>query len=242
MVFKLGADPGMDGLQDYSSRGGQMTTASPIRIVIADSHQLFRAGLRLILSGENGIALVGETAHWFQTFEVVTTLQPDVLLLDTTLPGLDGIDALRPLRHKSPATKPLLLTSAQDEGLIFKGLRAGAKGCLSRDATLSDLTKAIQAVHEGQLWVDRKLIARFVEQEAGAELRQNRRGREQDALTTREEEILRLLASGGTNKDIGQALFISEKTVKSHVHNIFQKLNVTRRLQAILYAVNRGLR
>ncbi len=233
----------MDGLQDYSSRGGQMTTASPIRIVIADSHQLFRAGLRLILSGENGIALVGETAHWFQTFEVVTTLQPDVLLLDTTLPGLDGIDALRPLRHKSPATKPLLLTSAQDEGLIFKALRAGAKGYLSKDTSSADLPKAIQAVHEGELWVDRKMIARFVEEGAVADLREEKqRGRKKQALTTREEEILRLLPSGGTNKDIGQALFISEKTVKSHVHNIFQKLNVTRRLQAILYAVNRGLR
>ncbi len=219
-----------------------MTTDGQIRVVIADDHQLFRAGLRLILSGENGIALVGETAHWFQTFEVVTTLQPDVLLLDTTLPGMDGVGVLRQLQQQSPATKPLLLTSAQDEGLIFKALRAGAKGYLSKDASSVDLPKAIQAVHEGDLWVDRKMIARFVEQEAGAELRQNRRGREQDALTTREEEILRMLATGGTNKDLAQALFISEKTVKCHLHSIFQKLNVTRRLQAILYAVQRGLR
>ncbi len=153
-----------------------MTTDAPIRVVIADCHQLFRAGVRLLLSSEEGIALVVETAHWLQTFEVVSTLQPDVVLLDITLPGIDGIDALRPLRHKSPATKLLLLTSAHDEGLIFKALRAGAKGYLSKDSSSADLAKAIQAVHEGDLWVDRKMIARFVEQEAGAELRQNRRG------------------------------------------------------------------
>ncbi len=219
-----------------------MTMEGAIRLVIADSHQLFRAGLGLLLSSEEGIALVGDAAHGLETIEVVSALQPDVVLLDINLSGMDGVGILRPIKQQSPATKLLMLTAARDDGLILKALRAGAKGCLSRDATLSDLTKAIQAVHEGQLWVDRKLIARFVEQEAGAELRQNRRGREQDALTTREEEILRLLASGGTNKDIGQALFISEKTVKSHVHNIFQKLNVTRRLQAILYVVHRGLR
>ena len=219
-----------------------MTMEGAIRLVIADSHQLFRAGLRLLLNSEEGIALVGDAAHGLETIEVVSALQPDVVLLDITLPGMDGVGVLRQLQQQSPATKPLLLTGARDEELIFNALRAGAKGCLSKDATPSDLTKAIQAVHEGQLWVERKLIARFVEQEAGAELREIRRGREQDALTTREEEILRLLASGGTNKDIGQALFISEKTVKCHVHNIFQKLNVTRRLQAILYAVNRGLR
>lgn len=220
-----------------------METDGPIRVVIADDHQLFRAGLRLILDSEDGFDLVGEAAHWLETFEVVSTLQPDILLLDTTLPGIDGIDVLRPLKQNSPATKPLLLTSAQDEGLIFHGLRAGAKGYLSKDTTTADLAKAIQAVHEGELWVERKMVARFVEEGAIAELRaENRRGREEEALTKREEEILRLLTTGGTNKEIGQALFISEKTVKCHLHSIFRKLNVTRRLQATLYAVNRGLR
>ncbi len=218
-----------------------MTMEGPIRVVIADSHQLFRAGLGLLLSSEEGIALVGEAADGLETIEVVSTLQPDVVLLDITMPGIDGVGIIRPIKQQSPATKPLMLTAARDEGLILKALRAGAKGYLSKDTTVSHLTKAIQAVHEGELWVDRKLVARFVEQEVVAELRENGPRRTQEALTTREDEILRLLASGGTNKDIGQALLISEKTVKCHVHSIFRKLNITRRLQAILYAVHCGL-
>ena len=219
-----------------------MTMEGAIRLVIADSHQLFRAGLRLLLNSEEGIALVGDAAHGLETIEVVSALQPDVVLLDINLSGMDGVGILRPIKQQSPATKPLLLTSAQDEGLIFKALRAGAKGYLSKDTSSADLPKAIQAVHEGDLWVDRKMIARFVEEGAVADLREEKqRGRKKQALTTREEEILHLLASGGTNKDIGQALFISEKTVKCHLQSIFRKLNVTRRLQAILYAVHRGL-
>ncbi len=218
-----------------------MTKEGAIRIVIADSHQLFRAGLGLLLSSEEGIALVGEAADGLETIEVVSTLQPDVVLLDISLPGTNGIGVLRTLKEKSPATKPLLLVTTRDEGLIFTALRAGAKGYLSKDTTVSHLTKAIQTVHEGELWVDRKLVARFVEQEVVAELRENRRGREKEALTTREDEILRLLASGGTNKEIAQALLISEKTVKCHLHSIFRKLNITRRLQAILHAVHCGL-
>ncbi len=213
----------------------------PIRVVIADSHQLFRAGLGLLLSSEEGIALVGEAADGLETIEVVSTLQPDVVLLDITMPGIDGVGIIRPIKQQSPATKPLMLTAARDDDLILKALRAGAKGYLSKDTTVSHLTKAIQAVHEGELWVDRKLIARFVEQEVVAELRENSPRRTQEALTTREEEILRLLASGGTNKEIAQALLISEKTVKCHLQSIFRKLNITRRLEAILYAVHCGL-
>ncbi len=218
-----------------------MTMQGAIRLVIADSHQLFRAGLGLLLSSEEGIALVGEAAHGLETIEVVSTLQPDVVLLDITMPGIDSVGIIRPIKQQSPGTKPLMLTAARDDDLILKALRAGAKGYLSKDTTVSHLTKAIQAVHEGELWVDRKLVARFVEQEVVAELRENRRGREQEALTTREDESLRLLASGGTNKEIAQALLISEKTVKCHVHSIFRKLNITRRLQAILHAVHCGL-
>jgi two-component system NarL family response regulator len=219
-----------------------MRTDGPIRVVIADSHQLFRTGLRLILDSEAGIALGGEAADGLETIEVVSTIQPDVLLLDISLPGTNGIGVLRTLKEKSPATKPLLLVTTRDEGLIFTALRAGAKGYLSKDTTVSHLTKAIQAVHEDELWVERKLVAQFVEAETTAEVQEeNRQDGTQQALTTREGEILRLLTSGGTNKEIAQALFISEKTVKCHLNNIFRKLNFTRRLDAVLYAIHCGL-
>ncbi len=219
-----------------------MTMEGPIRVVIADSHQLFRTGLRLILDSEAGIALVGEAADGLETIEVASTLQPDVLLLDISLPGTNGIGILRTLKEKSPATKPLLLVTTRDEGLIFTALRAGAKGHLLKDTTVLHLTKAIQVVHEGELWVERNLVARFVEAETAAEVQEeNRQDGTRQGLTKREGEILRLLTSGGTNKEIAQALFISEKTVKCHLNNIFRKLNFTRRLDAVLYAIHCGL-
>jgi DNA-binding NarL/FixJ family response regulator len=135
-----------------------------------------------------------------------------------------------------------MLTANKNETVIFKALKGGAKGYLSKDVSISDLIKAIQAVHKGELWVERKLMARFFDKEAIAEPKEEgRSGRHKMVLTAREKEILSILTTGCTNKEIAQALFISEKTVKSHLNSIFRKLNVTRRLQAILQAINRGL-
>ncbi|WP_455389191.1 response regulator [Petrachloros mirabilis] len=214
-------------------------TEQHIRVVIVDDHRLFREGIRLILSREEGIVLVGEAAPGLATIELLNQLQPDVVLLDTTMPGIDGIEFIGALRQNSPAIKLLILTAERDEALIFKALRAGAKGYLSKNANGSYLSRAIQAVHHGELWVERSLVARFVEAESiGAEDRPERR---LGGLTAREEEILRLLVSGGTNKEIAHALSISEKTVKAHLNSIFRKLHVTCRLQAGLIAVHRGL-
>jgi len=130
-----------------------------------------------------------------------------------------------------------------DEAMIFKALKAGAKGYLSKDACISDLIRAIHAVHQGELWVERKLTARFLDEEAVADSKaEDPRGRTKVGLSPREEEVLRLLTTGSTNKEIGEALFISEKMVKSHLNSVFKKLDVTRRLQAILYAISRGLK
>lgn len=219
-----------------------MAAKGHIRVVTADPHQLFRAGLRLILSAEDGIEVVGEAADGLQTVEVISNLQPDVLLLAFNLPGVDITESFAWIKQRSPETKLLMLTPAEDESLVFKALKAGGKGCLSKDARPSDLVKAIRAVHRGELWVERGLIAQFVEMEAvGNGTTKDRPRRTEGRLTGREEEILRVLALGGTNKDIAQALFISEKTVKCHLNHIFQKLHVTRRLQAVLYAVQCGV-
>ena len=135
-----------------------------------------------------------------------------------------------------------MLNADLDEEMIFKGLRAGAKGYISKSASVSNLIKAIKAVHQGELWVERKLIARFFEGEADASYKADKRKEPmEEQLTTREEEVLRCLTMGWTNKEIAEALFISEKTVKCHLNSIFRKLNVSRRLQAILYALKKGL-
>jgi DNA-binding NarL/FixJ family response regulator len=214
-----------------------------IRVVIADDHRLLREMLRLILRQEKSIKIVGEAANGLQTIDVISNLKPDIVLLDIIMPEMNGLEVLPAIREKSPKTKALMLTVAADEPTIFKALKAGAKGYLSKDVSISDLIKAIQAVYKGELWVERKLIARFFEGEAIVRSREEGRpGRPKEVLTPKEKQVLCILTKGCTNKEIGRTLFISEKTVKSHLNSIFRKLDVTRRLQAILYAINRGMK
>jgi DNA-binding NarL/FixJ family response regulator len=215
---------------------------SRIRIVIADDHGLFREMLRITLHREGSIKIVGEAANVRQTIDLISELKPDIVLLNSTMPKMDGIEVLPEIREKNQKTKALMLTANKDEATIFKALKGGAKGYLSKDVSISNLIKAIQAVQKGELWIERKLMARFLEVEAILDSnRKGQAGKLKKIITPREKEVLRLLTTGSTNKEIAKALFISEKTVKSHLNSIFKKLNVTRRLQAILYAINRGL-
>ena len=213
-----------------------------IRVVIADDHLLLREMLCQTLRQEKDIKIVGEAANGLQTIDVISDLTPDIVLLDIIMPEMSGIKVLPAIREKSPKTKALMLTVAKDEAMILKALKAGAKGYLSKDVSISDLIKAIQTVHQGELWVERKLMARFVEGEAIADPKgEDRSWKTKEGLTPKEQEVLRFLTKGITNKEIAKALLISEKTVSSHLNSIFKKLNVNRRLQAILYAIERGL-
>ena len=213
-----------------------------IRVVIADDHGLFREMLRLTLRREGSVKIVGEAANGRQTIDVISDLKPDIVLLDSTMPEMGGVEVLPVIREKNLKTKALMLTANKNETVIFKALKGGAKGYLSKNVSISDLIKAIKAVHKGELWVERKLMAKFFDKEAIIDPKEEgRAGRPKMVLTPREKEILSILTTGCTNKEIAQALFISEKTVKSHLNSIFRKLNVTRRLQAILQAINRGL-
>ena len=216
--------------------------AGKITVVIADDHGLFREMLRLTIHREGSVKIVGEAANGRKAIDVICDLKPDIVLLDSTIPEMGGIEVLPVIREKNLKTKALMLTANKSETVIFKALKGGAKGYLSKDVSISDLIKAIQAVHKGELWVERKLMARFFDKEAITDPKEEGRARRPKmVLTPREKEILSILTTGCTNKEIAQALFISEKTVKSHLNSIFRKLNVTRRLQVILYAVNRGL-
>lgn len=213
-----------------------------IRVVIADNRGLFREMLRLTLRRESSIKIVGEAVNMRQTIDVTENLKPDIILLDGAMPSMDGIEILPAIREKSLKTKALMITANKDEAMIFKALRGGAKGFLSKDVNISNLIKAIQAVHNGEVWLERKLMARFLEGEALTDCRgESQAGRQRKGLTPREKEVLSLLTTGCSNKEIAQELFISEKTVKNHLNSIFRKLDVTQRLQAILYAINRGL-
>lgn len=211
-----------------------MSSGLPIRVVMATDNMLFREGLRGLLGSEQGIEIAGETADGPETIDLVSELKPDTVLLDMTLPGADATEIIMQIKDKSPTTNLLLLPVARSENLIVRALQAGAKGYLSQGTTGSDLIKAIKAVHGGEAWVARLLngpvFTGFGEHAADPSL--------EEPLSAREDEILRRLASGGgSNREIAESLFISEKTVKSHLHSIFRKLRVKRRQEAILYAI-----
>jgi DNA-binding NarL/FixJ family response regulator len=217
--------------------------AAPIRVVIVDDHRLVREGLRRILAAEAHVEIVGEAADGLQAIGVVSDLKPDVVLLDINMPEMDGIEAIPAIREESPEIKPLMFSAYMDEATIFRALKAGAKGYLLKDAASCDLIKAIQAVHRGEVWVERELMARFIDEEAGGDFPEGAPTIiSNGALTPREREVLRCLARGWTNKEIADALYISEKTVKSHLTSIFKKLKVPGRFRAMLHAVTLGLK
>lgn len=213
-----------------------------IRVVIAIYPTLLRETLLQSLRQEEGIEIVGEAVNSLQTIDTISNLKPDIVLLDTSLPNMNDIKIIPAIREKSKKTKVLVFSKSRNESVIFKALKSGAKGYVSQDVSIEVLIKAIQKVYKGELWVERKLMARFFDGEVSADSQGEGTSKEpNELLTPREKEILRLLATGRRNKEIAKALFISEKTVKSHLNSIFRKIKVTRRLKAILYAINRGL-
>ena len=210
----------------------------PITVLIADDHTLFREGLRVLLAQEPAISVVGEAADGLQAISLAEALQPNILLLDIRMPGLGGLDALPQIRKKSPETKVLILSGFSEDEFVVKALQLGAKGYLSKSLTHTDLVKAIRATYAGEIWAERKALTEVLEslcqktQEMSWPLSEM-----QEALTDREQEIVRWVIQGMTNKEIAARLGISDKTVKSHLSNIFSKLKISRRLQLALYRI-----
>lgn len=218
-------------------RGGAAGMAS-IRVLIVDDHQLIREGLQKVLSLQEGIEVVGEAATGEEALRLARELQPDVVLLDINLPGLDGLKVCRLLREEELA-KVIALTVYDDDDHVFAAVKAGAAGYLLKDVSPDELARAIRAVAAGEAVmhprVTRKVMREF-----------NRLSRELEAftgasLTAREVEVLRLVAMGCSNKDIAARLYISQKTVKNHISNILRKLEVEDRTQAAVWAVKANL-
>jgi DNA-binding NarL/FixJ family response regulator len=200
-----------------------------IRVLIADDHAVVRQGLRTFLDLQEDIEVVGEAADGVEALEAAATLTPDVALIDLVMPRLDGIEAIRRLRERSPATRAIVLSSFVDDDKLFPALRAGAAGYLLKDVQPHDLVEAIRTVHGGGALLHPHVAARLLEEMT------------EDPLTPREREVLVLIGRGMPNKIIARELSLSEKTVKAHVSSILAKLGVTDRTQAALYAVREGL-
>ena len=211
---------------------------TPIKIAVADDHALFRDGLKKMLSLEKDVLVVGEAARGDEVVKVVERGRPDVLLLDLRMPKSDLVQTLLDVRERSPMTKVLILTAYAEEESIMNAAKGGAKGYLLKGADLITLLQAIKRVHGGGLWIDRELPSAETFEEIALNQMEPAPANDHDnpveSLTRRELEILRLVAEGMTNEEIGKRIFISEKTVKTHLTNIFDKLKVNNRFKAAL--------
>jgi two-component system NarL family response regulator len=202
----------------------------PIRIAIVDDHTLFREGLRKILGVHDDLQIVAESAEGATILDLVWESRPDVLLLDVRVPPENGIDAIPAVRRLAPRTAILVLTACDDPGEHSRALAAGANGIILKDAAAEKLVRAIRTVATGETWTD-------PDAPAGTLAGEGTRG----PLTSRETEIVRLVAAGCRNREIGERLSISEKTVKTHLSNVFQKLGVRDRIELITYALRRRI-
>lgn len=210
----------------------------PIRILLADDHGILRAGLRNLLNAEPDFEVVGEAADGIQALEMAEQTDPDLILVDINMPNMGGIEMLQQLRAKQNATKVLMLTVHEDDGLLKKAIRAGASGYLVKRAAESDLINAIRTVMQGDMYVHPSMTRALLKDLVPAPL-SNPAG--DNTLTHREIEILRMVARGYTNNQIAQKLSISARTVEGHRANLMGKLGLHSRVELVEYAEQHGL-
>ncbi|OME95169.1 MULTISPECIES: response regulator [Paenibacillus] len=219
-----------------------------IRLLIADDHAMVRRGLQVFLATQPDIEMVGEAVNGEETLETAKHLNPDVVLMDLNMPILNGIDTTARLKKEQPHIKVIVLTSFIDYDHVLPAIRAGARGYLLKDIEPEDLVAAIRRVYEGQVELHPDaagLLMTHVTSPAGADETSGSGHQEQaaqlDKLTRREQEVLQLIASGMNNREISEALYITEKTVKTHVSHLLDKLGVADRTQAAIYALKHGI-
>lgn len=208
----------------------------PIRILLADDHAVVRQGLRMFLSLDDELEIVGEAADGAEAVRLARELRPDVVLMDLVMPVKDGITAIGEIRAELPDTEVIALTSVLEDASVVGAVKAGAMGYLLKDTQSDELRRAIKAAAAGQVQLSPAAAARLMR-----EVRTPGESEPREALTDREAEVLRALAQGLANKEIGRLLEISEKTVKTHVSSVLAKLGVQSRTQAALYAAQNGL-
>jgi two-component system, NarL family, response regulator DegU len=212
------------------------------RVVIVDDHTLFREGLRTILEMEDDIEVLADAENAEDIVELVWQTKPDVLLLDIRMPQGSGLDAVPAVLRISPRTQVLVLTASDEKEEHVRAFRLGAKGVVLKDSARQTLMQAIHTVCAGQVWVDARMTGTLVEELA--QLGPDSSAivtRDENGLTEREREIVRLVATGQKNREVGATLSISERTVKTHLTNIFQKLGVRDRVALVMYALRHGL-
>jgi two-component system NarL family response regulator len=212
----------------------------PVRVLVVDDQELFRRGLTMVIGALDGIDLVGEAGDGRTALELAVRTDPDVVLLDVRMPGFSGIETCAELKAIMPSVRIVMLTASDEEADLFDAVKSGASGYLLKDASIDDVASAVRLVADGQSLISPAMAVKLLD-----EFKQLT-GPERSAvvaprLTDRELQVLRLVARGLSNKDVAKDLFISENTVKNHVRNILEKLQLHSRMEAVMYAVRERL-
>ena len=233
----VSADPG-------AASGSDSPASDPIRALIVDDHALFRRGLEMVLAAEDDIELVGEASDGTEAVQKAGESLPDVVLMDIRMPKSSGIEACRAMKEVAPSSKIVMLTISDEEEDLFEAIRAGASGYLLKDIPLDEVADVVRAVYGGQSLINPSMAAKLLTEFAALNKRDQEERAEQvppPKLTDREMQVLKLVAKGMNNRDIAKELFISENTVKNHVRNILEKLQIHSRMEAVMVAVREKL-
>ncbi len=218
--------------------GQPAASAEPIRVVVVDDHALFRRGLEMVLAQEPDIDVVGEAGDGAEAVELVKDRTPDIVLMDVRMPKRGGIDACMAIKEVVPSAKIVMLTISDEEADLYEAIKAGASGYLLKEISIDEVADAIRAVAGGQSLISPSMASKLLTEFATM----IKRGDERQhvpvpRLTDRELQVLKLVAKGLNNRDIAKTLFISENTVKNHIRNILEKLQLHSRMEAVVYAV-----
>lgn len=212
-----------------------------IGVLIADDHEVVREGMRLILEAEPGFDVVGEARDGAEAVALVAERMPDVVLMDLRMPHMDGLEALEKIRSTWPDVAVVILTTYDEDDLMLRGLRAGARGYLLKDTSRGTLFHTLRAAARGETLLMPEVVKRVLAEPTASQSQQSRRVEKGISLTDRESEVLSAVASGETSKKIALNLGITERTVKAHLASIFNKLGVDSRAAAVAAAIQKGL-
>jgi DNA-binding NarL/FixJ family response regulator len=211
-----------------------------VRVLLADDHALFRAGIASLLQAA-GHEVVGEAGDGIEALERTRELHPDLVLMDITMPRCGGLEATRLIKAEMPETKIVIVTVSQDDADLFEAVKSGAEGYLLKDMSNDEFERTLNGIAEGEAPLSQGLAGKILEEFARVSRGDGARGDDRDTLTDREQEVLRLVTDGRTNREIAEALFIAESTVNFHMKNILSKLHLRNRAEAVAYALRSGL-
>jgi DNA-binding NarL/FixJ family response regulator len=232
----------MSDVLEQPAAADTVQLADPIRVLVVDDHALFRRGLEMVLAQEPDIEVVGEAGDGAEAVALATSSTPDIVLMDVRMPRRGGIDATTAIKSAVPSAKIIMLTISDEEGDLYDAIKAGAMGYLLKEIPIDEVAVAVRAVHGGQSLISPSMASKLLTEFASMVRKSDeRQPLDSPRLTDREMEVLRLVAKGLNNRDIAKQLFISENTVKNHIRNILEKLQLHSRMEAVVYAVREKL-